>query len=439
MQTAPPPTSTPMVLQVTPLLRVFDFDGAGERHAGLCELRREDGSTARFAVPVAVLRLLAAFDGTTPTPAVIDRVLAAQPGAADRAGLERLVDGFLRARGLLVPAGAAVVEPPAEVAGRAPYLHAQVQLLPARVVLPVALRLGWLLRGYVAMPLLAVVLTAHLLFARDPRAASLQATDVQGGEVVLLALITMATALVHELGHAAAGARFGCRRVSIGWGLYLYFAVFFTDLSEAWRLPRRQRMVVDAAGMYFQALCLIALLIAFQLSGWVLLLHAFLLVELMIASSLNPFFRMDGYWLVSDGLGIPNLRSESRRVLRSVLGRLRGGADPEGARIPAGTRWALVAYTLGSVGFFAYITGAILIGWGASLLQAYPDTVRAVWAAAAEAPFDPSTLAARTVDLLWRGLILFGMAVFLGRLGSAALRMAAQAWRSLSRRTGVAT
>jgi putative peptide zinc metalloprotease protein len=38
-----------------------------------------------------------------------------------------------------------------------------------------------------------------------------------------------------------------------------------------------------------------------------------------ILFNLNPFFRFDGYWVLADALGIPNLRAKSMTYFRDII------------------------------------------------------------------------------------------------------------------------
>ena len=59
------------------------------------------------------------------------------------------------------------------------------------------------------------------------------------------------SSFIHELGHASACRHYGIQHGSVGFGLYLNFPVFYTDVSGIWRLPRLQRLSVNMAGIYF--------------------------------------------------------------------------------------------------------------------------------------------------------------------------------------------
>lgn len=135
---------------------------------------------------------------------------------------------------------------------------------------------------------------------------------------VILAMVV--SALAHELGHAAACMRLGVRPGHVGCGVYAVFPVLYIDVSRAWRLRARERAVVDVGGMYFQGV--IVLLLA------PLLLHEATRTVAAIAITynfwwvvynLNPVFKMDGYWLVADLSGIPNLQRRTAAFLADVF------------------------------------------------------------------------------------------------------------------------
>lgn len=55
---------------------------------------------------------------------------------------------------------------------------------------------------------------------------------------------------LHELGHGYAAKRYGCAVPVIGAALIVFWPVFYTDTTDAWRLvDRRKRLVIGAAGV----------------------------------------------------------------------------------------------------------------------------------------------------------------------------------------------
>lgn len=170
-------------------------------------------------------------------------------------------------------------------------------------------------------------------------------------ESVQMYVLMLASFMFHEFGHAAASRRYGAKPAEIGFGLYLIFPVFYCNVTDTWRLPRRQRIVVSLGGVYFQLIAS-AILVPFALlteSRMLSLVIAGNLFAILI--TLNPFLRFDGYWVYSDFFSIPNLRKRADETSTAVLRQLFGGkATLEKA--PNALRF----YAAGSAVFFSVFT-----------------------------------------------------------------------------------
>lgn len=137
-----------------------------------------------------------------------------------------------------------------------------------------------------------------------------------------LLVFMFVSSFFHELGHASACKYFGLSHGGIGFGLYLNFPVLYTDVTEVWKLSRKQRCVVNIAGVYFQCFLLVGLLIAFFITGNNIVRYLILLINLGFVMTLNPFFRFDGYWIASDLLGVPNLRERSKELFKYYINKI---------------------------------------------------------------------------------------------------------------------
>ena len=63
------------------------------------------------------------------------------------------------------------------------------------------------------------------------------------------------TKVIHELGHAIACRRIGCRCHGIGAALLVFSPTLYCDATDSWICPRKwSRMGVAAAGMYVEVL-----------------------------------------------------------------------------------------------------------------------------------------------------------------------------------------
>ncbi|MBX8477736.1 HlyD family efflux transporter periplasmic adaptor subunit [Pseudomonas cichorii] len=135
--------------------------------------------------------------------------------------------------------------------------------------------------------------------------------------------------LCHEFGHAFMAKRAGCRVQSMGVAFMVLLPLFYTDVSDAWRVnDRRARLLIGAGGVLAEML-----LACIALLAWSLLpdgparTAAFMLASATwittVVVNLNPFMRFDGYFLVSDLWEVDNLQGRAfalcRWRLREVL------------------------------------------------------------------------------------------------------------------------
>ena len=126
--------------------------------------------------------------------------------------------------------------------------------------------------------------------------------------------------LWHEIGHATASVHFGVQPKEIGFGFYFIFPVFFTNVTNIWQLNRISRNVVNFGGIYFQLIINILLISLLYFGMPKSILFPLILINLVsIITSLNPFFKYDGYWIFSDYFSVPNLKIKSREVLLKCL------------------------------------------------------------------------------------------------------------------------
>jgi putative peptide zinc metalloprotease protein len=137
----------------------------------------------------------------------------------------------------------------------------------------------------------------------------------------LLALfggVVLATAF-HEIGHATACRYSGGRPGVIGAGIYVVWPVFYTDVTDTYRLPRSGRLRTDLGGVYFNAIFGLAVGAAYFVTGFEPLLLLVLVQNCAILQQLMPFGRLDGYLIVSDLTGVPDILTRLGPILRSLV------------------------------------------------------------------------------------------------------------------------
>jgi len=151
----------------------------------------------------------------------------------------------------------------------------------------------------------------------------------------------------HELGHATACRYGGAKPGKVGVGIYVIWFVFYTDVTDSYRLGKAGRLRTDSGGLYFDAIFTLALAGAYFLTGFEPLLVVALVNQIAALDELSPFLRLDGYYVVSDLTGVPDLFKYIKPVMVSLIP---GREVPESLReIKPWVRWVLTAWVLSVV------------------------------------------------------------------------------------------
>ncbi len=184
--------------------------------------------------------------------------------------------------------------------------------------------------------------------------------NVSTGTAVSLFGFMLLALFVHEMGHALAVRRAGRRVVTAGFQLYLGHPAFFIDSTDMLFAPRRARAINALAGPYSEAvvagLASIAAWVWWGSAAGPLLFRLAGVTYLSVLINIIPFIELDGYWLLTDLLDTPRLRSRSLAVLRYELpDRLRGRRG-KFSRAERG----MVAFGIGGVLFTA---AALYTAW----------------------------------------------------------------------------
>lgn len=174
-----------------------------------------------------------------------------------------------------------------------------------------------------------VILTAlipavigYLLMIRDfsaVRSTFLDSISWAGLAKFFAAIVVMK--IIHEASHSLAAMRFNCRVRAIGVSFIVFYPRIFTDTTDSWRLPLRQRMMIDCAGILGEVIVGgIAALLWCYLPPGVLKSTMFYIFAVGTLSTLlvngNPLIRYDGYYILCDLLNVENLMGSSAACLK---------------------------------------------------------------------------------------------------------------------------
>ncbi len=407
-----------MVYSFNQSLSVYPLDAASDQAMVLCEVPAQKGSTVRFAMPAALLELLKMFDGQRDVTEVFAAYDKLNPGKYSLPKVESLVQSFLVPKSLLVDLNTPAFLP--DSSKRASYLFGKVRLIPQRVVYPVAKLFGWAFDKRLLISWLSIFCLTHLLFYLWvlPNHRT-EISHIGSATVSVLMLLSLLAAFIHELGHASALVGYGCKQTEIGFGIYFYYPVLYTDVSEAWKLSRHQRAMIDMGGVYFQSVFQLLLLALFFITSSPVPIYFFIFTDLIMFRTMNPFLRMDGYWLVADLFGIFNLRQQSTKLIKHYVLKLfsvnREERTPLHALKP-GARMALAGYSLLSTVFFFFIC-AIMIRYSLLyMVPTYPGRLMTLLQVVLHWPLDVLKLFSLLFEMLWRTAVLVGLSLFTYRL-----------------------
>jgi putative peptide zinc metalloprotease protein len=180
---------------------------------------------------------------------------------------------------------------------------------------------------------------------------------------VLFAAILL-IGVVHEFGHAMTLKHYGGSVREMGFLLLYFQPCFYCNLSDSYLLPqRRARAFVGFAGLFFQGVLTAILILLWRIAApgtWPAnFLYAATAFSLgLFLFNLNPMIRLDGYYILADWLGIPNLRSKALRYWRGIIGEWTIGGIPATGDLPPRLRRIYHWYGVGA----AVYTG-LLLGW----------------------------------------------------------------------------
>ncbi len=236
------------------------------------------------------------------------------------------------------------------------YLFFQIPLLrPDRFLRATLPFVDWLYSRAVAWAIGGIGLIGLYLVSRQWdafTATALHFFTVRGFALYVLCLAVVK--IFHELGHAYTATRYGCRVPTMGIAMVVMVPMLYSDTSDAWKLTSRcQRAAIGAAGMVVE--CALAALAIFAWNFFddgvarsLMFIVATTSLMVGVAINLSPLMRFDGYYVLSDWLGLPNLQDRAFAFGRWQIRRLLFGLErPMPEPVAAATRRFLICFSWG--------------------------------------------------------------------------------------------
>jgi len=294
---------------------IGEMSGSGYREPPAL-VRRADGQTIQLTR--LLYAVLQAIDGTSTDEQVADRVSSAYGRLLRPDDLRSLVDAKLRPLGLLRLADG--TQPEVRRSNPLLALRFRLAVTNPRVTRLLTAPFARLFHPLVALPLLVGfgLVCWWLLLDRGLAAATYQAFD-NPALLLLIFAVSVLSAGFHEFGHAAAARYGGATPGVMGMGVYLVWPAFYTDVTDSYRLGRGGRVRTDLGGLYFNAIVAVGIVAVWWLTGYEALLLVVVTQILQMVRQLLPLVRFDGYHVLADVTGVPDLFHRIKPTLLGLL------------------------------------------------------------------------------------------------------------------------
>lgn len=190
--------------------------------------------------------------------------------------------------------------------------------------------------------------------------------------MVMLALTIFFVKILHEFGHAFTAYSKGVEVPHMGLAFIVFYPVLYTETSGVWRLKEMpSRVRIGLAGIVTELVLATYALLIWNLSApGMVQSMAFAVVAVALIGSLlvnvNPLMRFDGYFVLSDVIGLENLHQQGFLFAKWWLRKTFFGLqDPPPDGHGAKLRRFLIVFGFMTLvyRFFLYLGIAFLIYW----------------------------------------------------------------------------
>ena len=400
-------------------------------------VRRGDGQVVQL--PRLLYLVAESADGRRDLAAIAERVADAygRPVSADN--VRFLVEKKLRPLGVLAKSDGS--SPKLKRADPMLALKFRAALVPEGVVRAITTVFYPLFFPPVIVAVVAALVALDVwLFAYHGIAQSARTLIYQPVFMLLVLALVVLSAAFHECGHATACRYGGAKPGVMGAGIYIVWPAFYTDVTDAYRLGKWGRLRTDLGGIYFNGIFSLATYGAYFVTGFEPLLVVVLIQHLEVLHQLLPFLRLDGYYIISDLTGVPDMFARVKPTLRSML----PGKEEEGSvqELKPWVRAATRMYVLALIPVLVFVLGMLIFNVPRLFATAW-DSFFVQWDRLSQAWGDGNVVgaAAGTAQIFSLALPVAGISLT-GARGSKRALAGAWAWSAgapLRRATVIAT
>jgi len=294
---------------------IGELEGSGYKETPYVA-RRPDGQMIQMTY---LLHLIAEqVDGKSDYRAIAERVSERFGRRVSANNVGFLIEKKLRPLGVVAAADGS--QPQVKKGDPLLALKFKTVLIPERAVNVIAAMLRPLFwPPAIVAALVGLVALDIWYFSVHGVGQSLRDTLYQPALILLIYGLLLVSIAWHELGHATACRYGGATPGVIGFGIYVVWPAFYNDVTDAYRLDKGGRVRVDLGGIYFNVLFTLGVAGAYFVTGFEPLLVLILVQHLLMLYQFMPFLRLDGYYVIADLTGVPDLFARVKPTLRSAL------------------------------------------------------------------------------------------------------------------------
>lgn len=363
--------------------------------------------------------ILRQFDGTTTLDLVRQRVEERFGTALPAESLQQFVEK-IRLLGLLEGEAGAAIARPGRIRGD-PFNLRFKMFDPDRLLDRLIRRLGFFFTPhFVAGSALLVLCACGLTVGNWPEIRH-EFAGLLRFESLLLAWVVMLVVIAfHEFAHGLTCKHFGGHVHEMGFLLIFFQPAFYCNVSDAWLFPEKSRRLwVTFAGAWFELFLWALATLVWRVTEPQTALHHFALIVVATSAfksffNMNPLIKLDGYYLLSDFLDVPNLRQKASAYLRARVGAVFGPPAAWLREVSPRDRRIFVLYGVLAGVFSLWLLGVVALSFGGYLVREYQGWGFLVFAAALGSVFrysirnsfqalKSSLQRERTATTFWRG------------------------------------
>ncbi len=202
-------------------------------------------------------------------------------------------------------------------------------------------------------------------------------TQKNGWDLLEFWLLFLGIGFFHESAHGITAKHFGAGVHSMGFQLIYLTPAFAVETTELWvRSGKWQRIMSSLAGIYLEmCFCGIGTIVwwgtppgsfAHEWAYKVMLITGFI----VIVVNMNPLIKLDGYYIFSELIGIPDVKEKSTAFLSGWVRKHVFRLPVELDYVPTSRRWLYVPYAFVS-GLYSYLLLYAVVRFSYNIFHRY--------------------------------------------------------------------